>query len=632
MRVIYSLNLKFTLLQTLMFVLLFVVIMKFASTILIEDKNAYIYESLMVNVKNSATVIKLFYDKEQSTVRDIGTKLEGVKYYRDVLNSSLFKSYENLIDITIYDSLNKDMVYYKHNESFFSKYRVSEVEYFASFPEHVLNNNKLITVDMLGDKKILTYVRFVYNDSLNSKLYVFRVSIVKALEDVYKASVFKSIIISASGSIIAHSAPEMISDDFRGFYQEFVARDVGDTENPIVKEYYMGPITQSKIDNIISSVIGFLIVEDFSKKIVASSRVVGVGAIVISEINKADAFLSVIFLFVRTIFFSMCTISLMALVTFFVSKRITSRIKSLTEVTKFIASGHYDKLCPVSGSDETTVLAKSFNLMVKEIQRNIMSLEEKQRMKHELDVAKQVQQAFFADVDSKNDHSFDVKGHYLPLCECGGDWYTFIKTKRKGLIFIGDATGHGVPAALVTASVNACANMIKLMLLNGDSNYGGVDAILMMLNKVICSMNGNINMTFFAGAVDLKTGEFEYASASHNPPMLYISNKQEVVWLQEARGNILGQDFDSKYSIARGVLERGDCLLCYTDGVIDAVNGSGRSFGDKKLMKIFLQRVKVNSSCDKIVSGIVGDIMSHCDGTVMSDDLSLLAFKMSEHD
>src|SRR5690606_11851732 len=120
-----------------------------------------------------------------------------------------------------------------------------------------------------------------------------------------------------------------------------------------------------------------------------------------------------------------------------------------------IAQGNFDKRVKVKGHDEVGALSDSVNDMADKIVLYMEEMKEKARLENEVAVAQLVQSSFFPR-SSLTSPDLQVFGHFEPASECGGDWWGIADHGDWRIFFIADATGHGVPAALLTATINCC--------------------------------------------------------------------------------------------------------------------------------------------------------------------------------
>jgi sigma-B regulation protein RsbU (phosphoserine phosphatase) len=130
-------------------------------------------------------------------------------------------------------------------------------------------------------------------------------------------------------------------------------------------------------------------------------------------------------------------------------------------------------------------------------------------------------------------------------------------------------------------------------------------------------------ITFFIGILELKTNQFQYVNAGHNPPM-YLAQSGKFHLLDEG-GIILGMMPEYQYQTGNIKFRSGDLLLCYTDGVNEALNKDDEEFGEEKLQEIILKHK--SKKAQQLAEIIVRDIKDFCEGVPQYDDITLLIAK-----
>ena len=203
---------------------------------------------------------------------------------------------------------------------------------------------------------------------------------------------------------------------------------------------------------------------------------------------------------------------------------------------------------------------------------------ERERFEQELVVARTIQQASLPkEVPELQD--WQIAPYFRPAREVGGDFYEFFELDdgRVALV-VGDATGKGVPAALVMTAT--CA------FLGGVATASGASPgeVLARVNEVVLArIPPNMFVTCFYGVLDPKSGHLSYANAGHNLPCCcHEDAASELV----ARGMPLGLMPGMSYEENETVLVPGESVLFYTDGLTEAHNPQGEMFGTPRLRSL----------------------------------------------
>ena len=217
---------------------------------------------------------------------------------------------------------------------------------------------------------------------------------------------------------------------------------------------------------------------------------------------------------------------------------------------------------------------------------------------------------------------YDISAINESSQQVGGDYYDIIPlSPHEYVLAIGDVAGKGIPAALLMANVQAALRTIaplRLQLPDATTRinsliYGNTD-----IDKFI---------TFFWGLLDTETHTFEYVNAGHNPPYL-LRNDGTVETLSEG-GLILGiLDPPPPYSSGIVLLEPGDTIVGYTDGVNEAMSSEMVEFGDDR----FLELLEDCRDLDALstITRVRDEIVEYARGAPQSDDITMLVAKRTE--
>lgn len=253
------------------------------------------------------------------------------------------------------------------------------------------------------------------------------------------------------------------------------------------------------------------------------------------------------------------------------------------------------------------------------------------RMAKELQIAQAVQDTLFP--SSHQDFGrFEISGYFEPASECSGDWWYHSRVGDKLLIWIGDATGHGVAAALVMSAVRAVASVLE------KSPSISPSLVLSTLNQTLCELtNCDQMMTFFMASYDPATLLLTYANASHEPVMVFrraVESENgpipKKLYLDGPRGARLGEDPNSHYEEAQLRLQPGDLLFAYTDGLPDLRNAKGKSWGELKMFRAIEKSLLQTVSASKLIRDLKNEILTFAGKSRRQDDITFLAFHLRD--
>ena len=208
---------------------------------------------------------------------------------------------------------------------------------------------------------------------------------------------------------------------------------------------------------------------------------------------------------------------------------------------------------------------------------------EQQLTNQELETARTIQKSFLPQTIPQH-AGWDIGAFWRPMREVAGDFYDFYTLPDGRLaIAIADVSGKGVPAALFMAlTVTVLRFAMSLSLTPGE--------LLDRVNsRLISDQRSKMFATVFVGYLDLDSGTLQFASAGHNPPLLYRAATDHCEYL-EASGVAVGVFEEADYAEETVTLADGDILVLYTDGITEAVNAEEQEFGEERLAALVVQQ------------------------------------------
>lgn len=364
---------------------------------------------------------------------------------------------------------------------------------------------------------------------------------------------------------------------------------------------------------------------DGTDSLVSFSKV-GFGDLtVVTRVDKNRALGAIQILIRKSLILFVFLISLTVIIGLFASNGITQALTQLFEATQKVSEGDFNIQVDVTSKDEVGVLADNFNSMAAEVSRLLEQTTEKARMESELQTAKTVQDTLFPEtpVIIKN---LAIAGYYEPASECGGDWWHYCEVGSKIFLWIGDATGHGAPAALITSAARSASAIIERL------NVSPSGALELLNRSIFDVSRGQILMTFFLASFDKDSGELVYCNASHEAPLVIRKRESEPIkndleFLNQVNNPRLGQARDSVYKEASIHLGVGDSVFFYTDGIADIQNPGRVAWGERKFIKALLDANKDYPEVATLVERFSGKFMDHRQSTPLIDDVTFFVIK-----
>lgn len=331
---------------------------------------------------------------------------------------------------------------------------------------------------------------------------------------------------------------------------------------------------------------------------------------------------------------SLIFLALSAIATFLISlllaKGLTSGLKMLTRAAKEVGEGKFDITAPVTSRDEVGVLSEAFQKMTLEIKRLLLETAEKARMAAELETARAVQETLFPEKQDFRSGDLNIWGEYRSASECGGDWWWCWQRNEKLYVLIGDVTGHGASAALLTSAARAA-----LAAVDQQENFD-IQHLAKVLNIAIleCS-RGQRNMSCLILEVDPKTKFVRYINASHLPalvlPATVTSSMKwsDLQFLDAESSPLLGTPPDQAgFKVGTYQMKEGDRLLLLTDGLVERRDPEDQMIRQRSFYQNILRaHGEFPARLDLFVKQIFTSSDEFAKGRLAEDDLTVVAIE-----
>jgi serine phosphatase RsbU (regulator of sigma subunit) len=254
-------------------------------------------------------------------------------------------------------------------------------------------------------------------------------------------------------------------------------------------------------------------------------------------------------------------------------------------------------------------------------QRLEQEISERERIEQELVVARRIQQASLPK-EVPQLEGWKISPLYRPAREVGGDFYDFhlLPEGRLGVV-VGDATGKGVPAALVMSTTCGMLQLAAQAL--GSSSPGEV---LREVNEALLArIPSNMFVTCFYAILYPKSCRLLYANAGHDVPYLNRSGDDDAEELR-ARGMPLGLMPGMSYEEGEVSLGEGNCVLFYSDGLVEAHDPKGEMFGFPRLQALVAQHGEEQALAELLLEELYSFVG---EGWEQEDDITLLTLERS---
>ncbi len=261
---------------------------------------------------------------------------------------------------------------------------------------------------------------------------------------------------------------------------------------------------------------------------------------------------------------------------------------------------------------------KTDGVLLKELERKVRY----EVLQSQLESAGKIQASILPNVRPLFPNHPQVEAHAVmkPAQVVGGDFFDALAINEHSLcVAVGDVCGKGMPAALFMVRV---ITLLRICLLREQNPA----AVLPAINRLLCEANEEAMFVTLAVALfDTRTGKLTYLNGGHNPPLISSRGQPFRVW-DPPKGKLLGFEPNAEFAIKEMILEPGDTLVLYTDGVSEAENEHHEIFNVSRAAAAMSQPgngsgvVEIVENLEKAIAGFAGN-------APQSDDITVLALR-----
>lgn len=255
----------------------------------------------------------------------------------------------------------------------------------------------------------------------------------------------------------------------------------------------------------------------------------------------------------------------------------------------------------------------------------VEELAQEERIKQELQIAREVQESFLP-VKTPEFKHLELAAICKPAHETGGDYYDVIRLDDHRIaVTIGDVSGKGIQAAFYMT-------FIKGILHSLCREIESPAELLKKTNRIFCENAANgVFISLAYGIIDLKKKEFYFSRAGHNP-ILHVNTQTEKV--NELRpgglgiGLASGCPFDDNIEEIKLKLSNDDLLILYTDGIVEALNENHTFYGSHRFNNLLARQD--NASAANILNTVAKDVNSYIGNAKQHDDMTMVVMKLKK--
>ncbi len=514
-----------------------------------------------------------------------------------------------------------------------------------------------------GNTLMCTYSVPFYRKKNDEKTFAGVLTMDISLESLDKivsgVRVFESgfaMLISREGKVLTSPRPELVNSDFRDLAKKILARSRSKITDSLARDSTDGTSDRSakyrnqhSKENVSENTSGIRFTVNGDTNAIADSILTGksgfsnAGNILkngkdgtlyyapvgntgwsLVVVYSSDELFSDLIDFLKKLgFVVLASIFAALIITIFVVRKVARPIRKLAFAARQIGQGDFNAMLPIFRSrNEIAQLANSFSAMQVELQNYIRNLQEtttaKEKIESELNVAHDIQLGMLPKV-FPTQAECDVYAILKPAKAVGGDLYDFFFPDENHLCFvIGDVSGKSVPASLFMAVTRT---LFRAKAVKGEP----LNKVMESINQELCKDNPNMMfVTFQAALLDLRNGVVEICNAGHNYPFIQKSDHQ-ISKFRCRPGLPLGVMEDTAYFLETLTLDRGECILMYTDGITEAINLKETFFKEDKLISSMLSLP--DGSAKDIAIRLLQDVKNFTEEAEQSDDITLLVVK-----
>jgi sigma-B regulation protein RsbU (phosphoserine phosphatase) len=301
------------------------------------------------------------------------------------------------------------------------------------------------------------------------------------------------------------------------------------------------------------------------------------------------------------------------------SRTITLPLEMLSRAAQKLAKGDFDSRVSIKSKDELGDVGRVFNRIGPE-------LKEHYRMRRSLEVAMEIQQNLLPEAPPTL-AGLEIYGMTLFSDETGGDYFDYLCLDEHGqpklCVAVGDVSGHGIPSALLMATVRAFLRMRATM-------GGALGDIVSDVNREFSKDVGDSGqfMTFFLARIDRYKNRIEWVRAGHDPAILYDPDTDSFESLNGGKGPALGVSEQTAYIESSCEIRPGQIIYIGTDGIWEARDAEGNIFGKERLEQLI--RKYSAAPAQAIVLSILDAVRDFCGTADQEDDLTVTVIKVKE--
>lgn len=364
-----------------------------------------------------------------------------------------------------------------------------------------------------------------------------------------------------------------------------------------------------------------------AKYLVSESEVGLANLQLFSLTSESEALGALTTLYSRSMVFLISSFFALVAVSLTLARSLTLNLRILTKSAEEIGGGNFDAAPSISSKDEMGVLSGAFSKMSQEIKRLLIETQEttkkNTRMEEELKTASLVQERLMPKRATADVGEIEVSGLVITSSECGGDWWYYFKRGDDLFIAIADATGHGTPAALITAAARSCFARLETEDLS----------LVQMMKAWDISVSGcsqrQVFMTGLLFRINTVTGQGAFVNAAHEAPFVFRANEDGTFALDHLpteSSRRIGDDIQPDLQECAFALAPNESIVLYTDGLFSIVR-EGKALSERRFGKSLAGRAEFLRTAKDLLQATLNAFNEFRQDTPLPDDVSIVAIR-----
>lgn len=301
-------------------------------------------------------------------------------------------------------------------------------------------------------------------------------------------------------------------------------------------------------------------------------------------------------------------------------------LKTILKEMKLLLTGKKFHRVYTQKTDEIGILAHFFNEITGSLESIGKKLEEHKRFSTEINLAQKIQTDLLPTEAPPIPH-LDIIAKTKAAAEIGGDSFDFFQQKDQSFFYIGDVTGHGIPAGLVMIMVDTLLTTFAQMSKNGQE-------LLINVNKFLKPrLQANMFMTMLMMRWEHENKKMYFSGAGHEHLLHYHTDTGECEKIMGG-GIAIGMLPDVSKMIKETEIDfkENDFIILYSDGITEGRNPNGEQYGLDRLVKFIKENAKSTNTSKDLFDAIAKDVTIFIEDHIIEDDMSLIVVKHTEEE